>query len=158
MPQPPQHRADAPIVFIWSLDPAWDHERIVEEQKALRQAAKSGDEADRDRVKGHAYGMYIRGETRGDVTAPFADGESVEKYLDGTEVRIECNRLGLLELAQYRDRGGRTGQLAAAAAAYDGSIEKLAEEHGADFVFDLGEFVMRCSEAPRPGESKRSGF
>jgi len=154
---PPQHRADAPIVFIAPLDPAWDHERIQAEQKPLLKSAKSGDEAARKALNSQPYGMYIRGETRGDVSTPSLDGATIADYLDGNEVRVEVRRLGLLELARFRDQGGRVGQFAAASAAYDGNVEELAEEHGAEFVFDLGEFVMRCSEAPRPGESKRSG-
>jgi hypothetical protein len=141
MARPPQHRADAPIVFIWSKDPAWDFERVNAELKADPE---------------HVVKLYIDGKTRGDITAPDAEGRVVTDYLDGTETRVEMSRLKILDVARFRDASGRMGQLAAAKTAYAGDINGLVEAHGADFVFEMGEFALQCSEAPRPGEPKRS--
>jgi hypothetical protein len=154
--RPPQHRADATPVFIFSMDEAWDYDRINAEQADLRKAAQSGDDDAIKALRMHPYGRYIRGETRGDLTTPDANGVVVTDYLDGTETRIELRRLSILDVARFRDQSERVGRLAAARAAYDGSLEALLDAHGAELVFELGEFALRCSEAPRPGESSRS--
>lgn len=143
----PQHRADAPIVFVSSSDPAWDNKRVAEEMRGL-----SG-----DALAGHIVGVYMRGESRGDITAPDSEGRTVIEYLDDDFEGVELRRIGIVDVARCRDQSGRVGQLAAARLAYDGKIDDLAEERGAEFVFELGEFALRCSEAPRPGEFKRSG-
>lgn len=146
MTHPPQHRADAQISFISANDKAWDNKRIQVELKALQGAALSD----------HIVGAYLRGETRGDLSAVDPEGRTIGDYLDGSQVTLELRRLKILDIARFRDASGRTGQLAAARASYDGDLDKLVDERGADFVFELGEFALRCSEAPRPGESKRS--
>ncbi len=145
MPNPPQHRADAPIVFVVSNDPAWDHDRFNTEIKQGDAKARAS----------HPVGMYVRGETRGDLTAIGGNGCAAEDYLDDY-TGIELKRLGIIEVARCRDQSPRVGQLAAARLAYDGNFDALVDEKGAEYVFELGEFALRCSEAPRPGESKRS--
>lgn len=144
MPHPPQHSVDAPIVFIFSADPAWDDDRIAEE---LKTASDKG---------AHIVAQYLSGLTRGDLGAPDAQGRTVTQYLEPGYEAQELKRLGLLEVARCRDLGGRVGQFHAAKAAYVGDLDALLDEQGARYVFALGEFALRCSEAPRPGESKRS--
>lgn len=150
MARPPQHRADAPISFFSSKAREWDNARINTELRALEGEA----------LADHIVGAYLRGETRGDLYAKDSEGRTVLDYItigaDGVD-GIPLRRLSILDVARFRDAAGRAGQLGAARAAYDGDIEALADQHGADFVFELGEFALRCSEAPRPGEPKRSG-
>lgn len=146
MTRPPQHRGDAPIIFVSADDPAWNNKRVNDELRPLKGAELSA----------HIVGAYLRGETRGDITAPDHMGRTLGDYLDGSETRIELKRLKILDVARFRDLSKHMGQLGAAHAAYPGDVDELVEKHGAAFVFELGEFALLCSEAPRPGESKRS--
>lgn len=144
---PPQHRADAPIVFVWSEDPAWKDDAY----KADVDGMPKGEHGE------HCVPQYLAGFTRGDLSAPDADGRVASDYLEPDANKVELKRLSLLDVARCRDAGGRVGRLHAARIAYEGDVDELFADHGAGYVFQLGEFALRCSEAPRPGESKRSG-
>lgn len=147
MPHPPQHRPDAPIIFVWTEDPGLDTERFIAECNSLRG----------DALEAHPVAAYMRGLTRGDIHAPGPNGVAFVDYLDGTETQYELKRLKAMDVCRARDQGGRVGQMLAAGLAYDGDIGELADARGMAFVWELGEFALRCSEAPRPGEPKRSG-
>lgn len=60
--RPPQHRVDAPIVFVHPVDPAWDRERVAAEQAEMRTAGED--------PKNHPYARYHGGWTRYDLDAP----------------------------------------------------------------------------------------
>lgn len=72
----PQHRADAPIVFVHPSDEAWDQEKIGKEL---------GDEAEDD----HPIRLYWGGFTRYDLNP------KVQSYLrtDGNPTRFHLRRL-----------------------------------------------------------------
>lgn len=59
---PPQHRADAPIVFVHHDDSAWDMERVRAEQAEIRDT--NGDPTQ------HPVARYLGGYTRYDLDAP----------------------------------------------------------------------------------------
>lgn len=75
MLRPPQHRADAPVVFIHPCDDAWDHARIESELK----------DADDD----HTLKRYWGGHSRYDLTP------DVQAYLkpDGRPTKFYLRRL-----------------------------------------------------------------
>jgi hypothetical protein len=59
--RPPQHRVDAPIIFVHPSDGAWDHERVRDEQARM---AELGEDPKR-----HPYAQYQGGWTRYDLGA-----------------------------------------------------------------------------------------
>lgn len=75
MLRPPQHRVDAPIVFVHPSDPAWDKERVDKEMTELG-----------DRAQYHPVVRYLGGWTRYNIDAPgtLADGSvtTAREYLD----------------------------------------------------------------------------
>lgn len=68
--RPPEHRADADMLFIPEIDDAWDHDRIA----AARKATPKGDQCAVDR--------YFEGLTRFDLDAPHTAGGQVEYARD----------------------------------------------------------------------------
>ena len=64
--RPPQHAADAPILYVCSEDDAWDLERIERERKALKNEGGGR----------HCLDVYYSGETRYDIDAPHTVGGS----------------------------------------------------------------------------------
>jgi hypothetical protein len=60
--RPPQHRADAPIVYIHPKDSAWDTDRYEAEVEQMKEAGENP--AD------HPLGQYLGGHTRYDLDAP----------------------------------------------------------------------------------------
>ncbi len=160
---PPQHDVTSRIEFISLDSDAWDGQRWTDEIEEL-------DPEDRNR---HAIRLYFSGLSRGDLDAKDFAGNSARMYLrpsDSPDV-FGLRRLGARQTVQLRDLGGRTSQLAAAAASLAASpsgasfrrglteaqLDELCDEYGVDRICELGEFALKCSEAPRPGESKRSG-
>ena len=69
--RPPQHRADAPIVYVHPRDKAWDHDRITREQAEMKQAGK-------DATK-HPAAQYMGGHTRYDLDAELTYGNEVAR-------------------------------------------------------------------------------
>lgn len=161
---PPQHSVTARIEFISLNSDAWDGERWTEDIEALVVAGEDPND--------HAIRRYFAGLSRGDLDAPDSQGNTARSYLrkgDPVEV-FALRRLRATKTARLRDQGGRLAQLAALASALESTPEQefgrpLAESqldafvdrYGLDLACEIGEFALLCSEAPRPGESKRSG-
>lgn len=59
--RPPQHRVDAPIIFVHPSDGAWDHERVLAEQAEMVKLEQD--------PKRHPYAQYHGGWTRYDLGA-----------------------------------------------------------------------------------------
>lgn len=75
--RPPQHRIDAPIIYIHDSDTAWDNDRVTAEQKQLR-------EKDLD-PRMHPVARYQGGFTRYDLgaeTSLLGQSVTVADYLD----------------------------------------------------------------------------
>ncbi len=68
--RPPEHRADADMLFIPELDDAWDHDRIAK----ARKATSKGDQCAVDR--------YFEGLTRFDLDAPHTVGGETHRARD----------------------------------------------------------------------------
>lgn len=80
MLRPPQHRGDAPILFVHEDDDAWDKTKINEQVRRLKKRAVD-----------HPFVRYQAGATRFDLSAPDEgpDGESgVLAYLDMTRATV----------------------------------------------------------------------
>jgi hypothetical protein len=78
--RPPQHRIDAPIVFVHRSDSAWDRDRIEREKADMRKA----DLDPRD----HPVDRYLGGFTRYHLDAQATVGGevvTVRSYLDDTK-------------------------------------------------------------------------
>lgn len=84
MKRPPQHRADAKIVYVHPADESWDEERILREQEEMREREeKPGD---------HPVARYLGGWTRYDLDAVATlNGETVSarQYLDPSKPATE---------------------------------------------------------------------
>lgn len=61
--RPPQHRVDAPIVYVHPSDEAWDHARVAKEQAAMAAADPPQDPLQ------HPFARYHGGWTRYDLDA-----------------------------------------------------------------------------------------
>lgn len=59
--RPPQHRADAEIIYVSPIDPAWRADAIVAERKALEEAGEDPAQ--------HPASLYLSGSTRYDLHA-----------------------------------------------------------------------------------------
>jgi hypothetical protein len=84
MKRPPQHRADAKIVYVHPADSSWDEERILREQNEMK---KRG-----EKPSDHPVSRYLGGWTRYDLDAPSTlDGKTVtpREYLDPTRPATE---------------------------------------------------------------------
>lgn len=91
--RPPQHRADAPPLFIYQGDDAWDWERINRERDELEKSGAKG---------GHPVDHYLGGATRYDIDAPATIGGatvSARSYLrEGAKPTVfELRRVSGLE-------------------------------------------------------------
>lgn len=77
--RPPQHRIDAPILFVHATDTAWDEERIQREQQAMRSADPPQE------ASSHPVARYLGGFTRYDLDAAatvLGQVVTVRDYLD----------------------------------------------------------------------------
>ena len=97
--RPPEHRADAPIVFVHPLDDAWDNDRVREEQEAMEAAGED--------PTSHPVAMYHGGFTRFDITAnvQFLDKSAApQDYLDESKrpEKWHLKRLGFQEWYQVQ--------------------------------------------------------
>jgi len=84
MKRPPQHRADAKIVYVHPADESWDDERIRDEQDEMK---KRG-----EKTTDHPVARYLGGWTRYDLDAPATlDGKVVtpREYLDPSKPATE---------------------------------------------------------------------
>lgn len=75
--RPPQHRIDAPILYVHQSDEAWDHDRIVAEQGEM---ASRGEDPHQ-----HPVARYLGGFTRYDLDAAATFAGKVttpREYLD----------------------------------------------------------------------------
>jgi hypothetical protein len=109
--RPPQHRVDAPIVYIDQDDDAWDKARIEAEIGAAARAQKAWlDERERameageeftlepphDAPEGHPVRLYQNGSTRSDLNAPVRWGGEdrlVTEWITGQPTRFILRRL-----------------------------------------------------------------
>lgn len=134
MLRPPQHRADAPIVFVHRTDPAWDHERIDREIKALRDAGKP--------VSQHPVLRYRGGFTRYDL-------DTVADYLGPDATKFYLKRIGLFDWQQIetlRDMDVTKGAKPRTAywRALAVSLQKI--ENGPPLVGEAGAFLVEDFE------------
>lgn len=93
--RPPNHRIDAPIIFVHDSDSAWDNERVVAEQKRLREAGLD--------PKMHPVARYQGGFTRYDLSADtvlFGASVTVADYLDDSKQPTKWT-LRRLEVGQW---------------------------------------------------------
>lgn len=108
--RPPQHRIDAPIVYVHQDDDAWNIERVREEQK--RMAAAGEDQ------KHHPVALYQGGWTRYDLNAKgtvLGDVVAVSDYLDEGKhpMRWVLRRLTVTEWYEVHalfERAARMGE------------------------------------------------
>lgn len=82
MLRPPQHRADAPIVYVHPSDPAWDHDRIKRELADLKKDDKP--------EHSHPVLRYQHGHTRFDIQA-------IQDYLGPDATRWYFKRIGAVD-------------------------------------------------------------
>jgi hypothetical protein len=183
MAHPPQHSADAEIVFISESDPAWDR-RYREEIDALTEAKGSSLE--------HPMVAYYTGRTRFDLDAPgtIVTGEDDGGPTYGTArprdyLRPEAvprtyhlRRMRSLEVARCDDVGGATSALVATSLTLakigngppgyklkrkpgvpmtDGQLDELRDAIGMELVYQIGRAAIRASSSPTAEEGKPSG-
>jgi hypothetical protein len=108
--RPPQHRVDAPGVYIVEADEAWDREKIDADKAMVKERlevwARQVEEARKEKLpeppkpptmEDHPITRYQSGETRYDLNAPLQwDGEEVPvtRYLNGVPpTRFHLRRL-----------------------------------------------------------------
>lgn len=75
--RPPQHRIDAPGVYVHAAESAWDEERIIREQTEMEERGDSASD--------HPVARYLGGWTRYDLDASETLGDqvvTVREYLD----------------------------------------------------------------------------
>lgn len=82
MLRPPQHRADAPIVFVHPKDPAWKNDEIEKDLKAWKESGQA--------VSAHPVVRYRAGHTRYDISL-------VQQYLGEQPTKFYFKRIGVVE-------------------------------------------------------------
>lgn len=179
--RPPQHRVDAPIVYIHPSDSAWQTDRVAAEQAAMK--------ARGEEPKMHPVARYQGGWTRYDLDAQFTlEGKVVtaRDYLDEAQ-QPTMWRLHRLNVAQWYEihplweKAASNGEQPYAAfvrAAMIGvekvengptlelpggrlsptdmqTLHEIGQASGVDLVFDLGKAVYTASMPLSESEGKR---
>ena len=148
---PPQHSITAPIRYVSRA--AFDYDVINAEMAAMQDASQ------------HPWAIYVRGESRFDLDAPYLVGDGrkcVREYLkpDHGFPIWTLRRLRPTDAAKCRDAGGKTGQLMAFALVAgekpmrDADVDAAADTHGLDEIYAIGEAALLASEAPKASEKK----
>src|SRR5689334_11416959 len=110
--RPPQHRVDAPIMFVHPTDTAWDYPRIKAEQEKMRESGA-------DPLM-HPVARYHGGWTRYDLDAQatlFGEVVRPRDYLDESKQPVMWKLRRLTQPQWYEihprwEKAGRNGERA----------------------------------------------
>ncbi len=114
---PPTHTIDGNAVYIYSLDPAWDFDKIGEERAARTPSAQRGPPTgttedgrpfwDTSTEEHAPVARYFAGKTRYQLDAParLADGTpcTVRHFLKGKPAEFGLRRLSLRDFTEVAD-------------------------------------------------------
>ena len=169
MDRPPQHRADAPLLYIPPGD-HWDTNRVIAEL----------DRMPANERETHPYTQYRSGVTRFDLDAPGGGGTTPRDYLkpEAAPPTWRLRRLPIREVATCLDLSDHESKMLAfrlgakgldpmpeglafspppGQACGEHELDAVAEALGTGAVFDVGRAILAASQRPTRAEGKRSG-
>lgn len=176
---PPQHSVTAPIVFISRLDSAWDLDRALAEKDVV-EGAKADEHplvlyfSGESRYDLDASGtVWTEGEDKVLTPEPHAAREylkegirprmwtlrrlkfsQVSELLDAPRHRrlMHAFALGVVELVNGPD--GLPVKSTRGVPLSEKHLDDIAEALGADLIYEVGEAILRASQAPTSAEKK----
>jgi hypothetical protein len=176
---PPQHSVTAPILFIARTDPAWDLDTAIVEKDGLE-----GDEHDghplvayfsgasrydldapgtvitRDAQGGKVHAQksardYLKPDSRPRIWTLRRIKLSLQAELEDAPKHRGCVQAFALGVASLvNGPPGLEVKAVAGVSLSDQVVDAVADQLGAETVYDVGEAVLRASRAPTSAEKK----